>query len=708
MEKTLNMFMQMPTKKIKFVFGIIILILFLQIGFISAQEDGTSSIIDLGKILGLGEGKIIGSDVSISDGIISFLTDNSSIILNKGEENEILLEGNKGVQLSESLDEITFFGDEGKIGINGNNFENIQPKSKENNAFIKLDKLTGEISEAEFKTNDKGGEYEINGASFISNPNSIVSYNSKEDGKLYLEESKLKELTKDISIKGLNITLPKGDVLEEGYLNFNELGNSFLKYDEQATINGVKINGLKQKTKENINVFFDEGNFSLLEKYISFGKDKFVVSGSENENSPLIEFDKNNPYIDIEEGDFFAFQTNKNGKIEISKENGIDTINYEGDFALNNGDNSVFSKNGNVYVKPNSNVFSQTKKTGSIPLEINAVDGKVSMDDSGNIFVNNIEPIEIKGSKVSTKVYNDKEEYSKALLNYNDEVKNYEKELESYEKATTKYKNKYNKLESLKNKEDKLYDKFEEAKKLYGDEGKIFSEKYDGPDKADIRTIQAYNDHREASEKLDKYFKEIEKDYSYIYIPMDELDNNGISDSQQEIGYQDYIDLLEKSGAKKLKDGSYYWGSEDYLDDYLKNPEEFSFLGFSPKRIINEYGQLPETLHKDQNWEGYVGYTFTFKEPSDLSIPKPSFNPYEGLYYHPISLAASFEDSPMGWFDKSSITDSNGLLNPKNKIPLTREEFMSLPKEVQDKYVPGAEAWREQLLKEYARIKYNK
>lgn len=230
-----------------------------------AQEDG-EEILDLGSILGIGE-NITASGI---DYITKETSEKKDTTINFKEENSFLKIGN-------------------------NTFENIQPSSEEQDAFVKLDK-EGKIIQADFMTNEKGGTYNFLGEDIFVPANSKVLFDEKNglviqaaEGSEFKEEDSLF----DLKLIGENIKLPNGKILNSGELSYDSNGQAFLEGSKTAKIGGVNVFANK-----NLNVDFEgkrqKGN------YVSFGEN-FYFGGSD---SGEVVFEGENKYFkNMKEGD---------------------------------------------------------------------------------------------------------------------------------------------------------------------------------------------------------------------------------------------------------------------------------------------------------------------------------------------------------------------------------------------------------------------
>jgi len=187
----------------KFKF-ILLFILVCSSFLVVAQEEG--EILDLGNLLGI-EGNITASGV---DYITKITSEKEETIVSFTEESSFLKMGN-------------------------NTFENIQPSSEEQEAFVKLNK-EGKIVEADFVTNEKGGIYNFLGEDIFVPANSKVLFDEKNglvieaaDGSEFKEGDNLF----DLKLIGENIKLPNGEILNSGELVYDSSGQAFLEGGKQ-------------------------------------------------------------------------------------------------------------------------------------------------------------------------------------------------------------------------------------------------------------------------------------------------------------------------------------------------------------------------------------------------------------------------------------------------------------------------------------------
>jgi len=162
-----------------------------------------------------------------------------------------------GMEEVESIDRVTFnFAiEDAQLSIKNNLFKNIIPKN-EKLAYITVNKSNAVILEADFTTNNKGGNYTIGGKTLNIPPNSRVYFDGKEikidipDGADLIDYPGLFKFLLGSSptiIEGNDVILPNGAKLN-GEVNIEEQGY-FLKEGGILSYNGVRISA-DDKTKE--------------------------------------------------------------------------------------------------------------------------------------------------------------------------------------------------------------------------------------------------------------------------------------------------------------------------------------------------------------------------------------------------------------------------------------------------------------------------
>ena len=173
-------------------------------------------------------------------------------------------------QISEGITTVKFTGTSSSLNVKGNEFTNIVPLSKSGESIITLDEF-GDITKADFTTNEKGGTYTLGGTKFDIPANSRVQYD-KNTGMLTLPEgSKINEIPKeDIKIYGSNIKLPTGVNMEKGTLDYDKLNNKWSAPPKASvTIYGIKILGDEYTGRD---IYFDGARHTG--EYVSFYPDR--------------------------------------------------------------------------------------------------------------------------------------------------------------------------------------------------------------------------------------------------------------------------------------------------------------------------------------------------------------------------------------------------------------------------------------------------
>ena len=223
-----------------FVLGMIFLLAF-QVSFISSE--GYLNFCDNPSV-DCGEGLTIdGSSSIVLDEEGNFLSaenEDAKIVFNKGQKNEIIIEG-RGFKISPS-GEISIFEDS-SVFINGKSFENI------NSGKIILDQSEGDISIASFYVGETS-VYEINGLTFRAGKGERIYYD---------KSMKVYELGKDSKILDVGPL-----VLEE---EFSVSGDDLNFFDEYT------VSGLGN---------FNKNGFSLEKGFANLQGFEFDASASED------------------------------------------------------------------------------------------------------------------------------------------------------------------------------------------------------------------------------------------------------------------------------------------------------------------------------------------------------------------------------------------------------------------------------------------
>lgn len=155
---------------------------------------------------------------------------------------------------------------------------------------------------------------------FDGDPNAITEIGEKFEGT--------------INTNGKETTLPNGATLN-GKLSVKIVDGKqvfFVKSGDQATINGVEIN--LEYSKEEVNIYFDGRSYNHIDKngkyipgpnYVSFpkeGKDLNIYM-----NNPFeVTFHKGNPFLEIEDTDFFQIYYGSDVEITIKHRDDLGLI----------------------------------------------------------------------------------------------------------------------------------------------------------------------------------------------------------------------------------------------------------------------------------------------------------------------------------------------------------------------------------------------
>ena len=287
----------------------------------------------------------------------------------------------KDVEVSKSsgITKITFDNQQSLVNINGNSFENIAPQSKTKNpTYLNLDGK-GEVIEADFTTNEKGGDYFLGGNKFHLPANSRVYY-SKDKGLNLPKDSAILNSPTSGLVSGENIKLANGDFISGNWKYSN--GNMLISSGEQINLNGLEITNTKNSNKNDLSVFFDGLKHSG--RSISLGDKNLFISSPDYEG-PLVEFTKDNPYIKIEDTDYTALKLGKDSEIAIQNRDLsglIPKMDVKGDFILDDGSKSLNYNQGKLYLSRYSELSSGKESSTTSPLDIFSPDKRIIVDNS--------------------------------------------------------------------------------------------------------------------------------------------------------------------------------------------------------------------------------------------------------------------------------------------------------------------------------------
>lgn len=280
--------------------------------FLSAQLTGIEGISSQ-------EFSYFGEDVELIDDNFVCKTgiEKCKIEIRKGDITTTI-EATQGIKVS-PLGEISVAESGAVFSINGNSFENIK------SGGIILNQNTGEITGADFFTNENFGNYKINGNEFNVTANSGFVYGQKE---FYLAEgTEILKAQNNIQVKSNGIVKYKGNDIN-GVLNFDESGNAFIKIEEKVAVSGVLIENTGNKLygeEANFAVFFDKTSA------INSGKTEYVIVDSSKNFFAFQEQTKPGPKL-----------ANRDIKIEFTKDNYFfgDLMDEKDYVIINEGDST--------------------------------------------------------------------------------------------------------------------------------------------------------------------------------------------------------------------------------------------------------------------------------------------------------------------------------------------------------------------------------
>lgn len=303
-------------------------------------------------------------------------------------DNTITTFSSDGISYEKTADGATITFKGGEVTVKGNSFANI--KSEEEAKLpskINLDK-DGKVTNAEFTVNEKGGNYVFGNTQIYAPPNSRVMFDEKTGIRIKIPEgSEMSDIPKqkDISIpseyttiiEGNNYKLPNKAVVN-GKLGFDKNGQAFVSLDDKTIVNGVELtSGISKRPREyggEVNVFFDgqkhEGDYASFD----LKNKKLILSSEKNENF-ITNFNGENPFLKIDEGDYVTAKPLPGGEIEIQnrdEEGLIPRVTTRGNFIIDEDGKSIFYKEEDYYRKLDvfQKLFSNSKSTTTSPIEL--------------------------------------------------------------------------------------------------------------------------------------------------------------------------------------------------------------------------------------------------------------------------------------------------------------------------------------------------
>lgn len=266
----------------------------------------------------------VGSDGEIIEGELE---------LKNGEETDIsdffsdLKEGEKvsATNLIVSKDKqsgaTTLFFDKegGKLKIGENVFEHIAP-GKNKDSFIKLNNK-GSVLEANFYTDNVGGNFNVNGIKFHAPANSLVNYRAGTitPGKLIIQVpdgSKFSEIPTfdkerfgnvEINLKEGSFFLPDGTKVSGVLMYSDVIPEGYIPPLREATFNDrIKVKARSHPIKLTKDIKIGESNFYLGQDYnIAYGEMDISVNMG-GSNNVFVDLRKSGITFTTNNGNFFA------------------------------------------------------------------------------------------------------------------------------------------------------------------------------------------------------------------------------------------------------------------------------------------------------------------------------------------------------------------------------------------------------------------
>ncbi len=304
---------------------------------------------------------------------------------------------NARVLKQEGSDKLTIIiEEEGYLEINGKEFKNL----KKDSFFILTE--DGEIYSAAFET--KGGKYILGNQKLdlpsgtrvlykdgIINlevpPGSVFnSIPTKDDFNKEAAKVKLRINSNDIGKKDYKIKL-KGNTFSGGVITFAE-GQVLVEKNDFAILNNVEITN-KNSGSEYTCIFFNvkhSQNSFCRSDFINFDINKRMIqiSSPKNRAGRIVRFYKDNPFVKIENTDYFAVQTMPSSSMIIQNrdiKNKIPLVTIKGNFKMDEDHKSLYSKEpGIVLLHPRNSklgVGGDTSTTTTTPLELRFSEGDV-------------------------------------------------------------------------------------------------------------------------------------------------------------------------------------------------------------------------------------------------------------------------------------------------------------------------------------------
>ena len=343
---------------------------------------------DIGKLIGLNENEIIGSGIEYRS-----LT-------------EVNIDG--GVMGSGGAI-LTFFDRDAKACFEEDCFENILPQDESKHPTkIRLDE-NGDITQADFTVNEKGGIYVFGNTQIYAPPDSRVFFDEITGIRMRVQDgAELKEIPKSktegaptghVTIIETALTqtekyklqdgtegsytfdkgiykLPNGAVVL-GKLGF-EHGYAFAGGDYKiwGGSDGISINNVIIDSNNKIDLYFDGQKRDTSANYLSFdfeNKKMFLSNSKSKTGSNIITFGENNPFVKIDDTDNVALRGYDYSEIEIinrDEEGLIPQVVTKGEVTINENYHQLHYINGNLEFERNYGAIGQKAGETTSPIEL--------------------------------------------------------------------------------------------------------------------------------------------------------------------------------------------------------------------------------------------------------------------------------------------------------------------------------------------------
>ncbi len=369
-------------------FALLIVLILIFCGNVSAAEpeESDSGVIDLSTVYGdLIKGKIFGSE-----------------------------EGIKYNKIDDNTNRLTFVGEDASLTIEDSSFENILPKDENGRiSYIELDNF-GNIVSAQFSVGEEGGEYLINGLSFIVPPNSENSRVYYEGNRfLFPDDVRINKMfdfsniKEPISVSGKNLNI-MDDLIFEGDLQINKYG--YFIEEGEANYQGLFIKSWGGDSdqvlivKNNVEEFVS--GKSTRTNWIKKVENSLEIQSSDNGRVSM-NFLENNGILDIEYNDKLNLAVFNGDSLKIervtensqvfSKINHKSSINHEGSIRIANDGILIDIEDGEKLLSDNllglGDILNEKYKSVPFVMTSDSFEEELRIDSNGKlsgILYNNV------------------------------------------------------------------------------------------------------------------------------------------------------------------------------------------------------------------------------------------------------------------------------------------------------------------------------